>query len=212
MKAEEASAPEANGLRVAILGLLAIRPMTGYDVRRAYERSLQRVWYARIGQVYPTLRRMEREGLLRSTVEVQTDKPNRRVYELSPTGWAQLRGWLAQPADLPRMHHELIHRVFLMNHMEPDLRQRFVRDYATRCQQWADDLESIAAKMQVALDGPYADSVHFQMLSLRHLTRLAHAEAAGAAELARAVRSTSAAAGRKGLHGRPAIIGDLALQ
>lgn len=212
MTPEEASQQAANGLRIAILGLLAIRPMTGYDVRRAYERSLQRVWYARIGQVYPTLRRMEREGLLHSTIEVQTDKPNRRVYELTPTGWAQLREWLGQPADLPRMHHEFIHRIFLMDHMAPGVRERFVSDYATRCQQWADELEAIAAKMHAALDGPYAESVRFQLLSLRHLTRLAHAEAAGAADLVRAVNSTSTATRSKRLEGRPAIIGDLALQ
>ena len=44
-----------NGLREAILGLLAIRPMTGYDLSRSYRRALQQIWYAPLGQVYPTL-------------------------------------------------------------------------------------------------------------------------------------------------------------
>ena len=71
-----------NGLREAILGLLAIRPMTGYDLSRSYRRALRQVWYAPLGQVYPTLRKMRRDGLLRVSVKVQRHRPNRKIYSL----------------------------------------------------------------------------------------------------------------------------------
>jgi DNA-binding PadR family transcriptional regulator len=45
-----------NGLREAILGLLATKSMTGYDLSRSYKNALQQIWYAPLGQVYPTLR------------------------------------------------------------------------------------------------------------------------------------------------------------
>lgn len=67
-----------NGLREAILGLLAIRPMTGYELSRSYRRALQQIWYAPLGQVYPTLRKMRRDGLLRVSVKFQRHRPNRR--------------------------------------------------------------------------------------------------------------------------------------
>ena len=54
-----------NGLREALLGLLAIRPMSGYDLTRSYERALQQIWYAPLKQIYPTLRKMQGDGLLK---------------------------------------------------------------------------------------------------------------------------------------------------
>lgn len=95
-----------NGLREAILGLLAIRPMTGYDLSRSYRRALQQIWYAPLGQVYPMLRKIRRDGLLRVSVKVQRHRPNRKIYSLTAEGRKLLVLWLSQPAALPRMHHE----------------------------------------------------------------------------------------------------------
>src|SRR6476659_1183245 len=91
-----------NGLREALLGLLAIRPMTGYDLTRSYRRALQQIWYAPLGQVYPTLRKMKRDGLLRVSVKVQHHRPDRKVYTLTAQGRKLLVAWLSQPAALPR--------------------------------------------------------------------------------------------------------------
>src|ERR1700730_8345314 len=86
-----------NGLREAILGLLAIRPMTGYDLSGSYRRALQQIWYAPLGQVYPTLRKMRRDGLLRVSVKVQRRRPNRKIYTLTTEGRKLLVLWLSQP-------------------------------------------------------------------------------------------------------------------
>src|SRR5947209_3092972 len=96
----QAPEPSRNGLCEAILGLLAIKPMSGYDLSRSYQRALQQIWYAPLGQVYPTLRKMQRDGLLRVTVKIQKDRPNRKVYSLTPKGRTSLVGWLSQPATL----------------------------------------------------------------------------------------------------------------
>src|SRR6266852_2597710 len=94
-----------NGLREAVLGLLAIRQMSGYDLSRSYRRALQQIWHAPLGQIYPTLRKMQRDGLQRFTDTVQHDRPNLKVYSLASAGRRLLVMWLSQPAVLPRMHH-----------------------------------------------------------------------------------------------------------
>lgn len=207
---------ETGGLREAILGLLSIRPMSGYDVRRSYERALQRIWYAPIGQVYPTLRRMERQGLLESEIHVQTSRPNRKIYRLTAAaGHAALMEWLSRPAELPRMHHDFIHRLFLMHHMPPENRRAFIRNYARRCREWERQLEEVDAKMRPALEGPYQESVSVQLMALGHLRRLAQAEAESAMALEAAVERNGTVRRSKGRTpsvDRPTIHGDLALQ
>lgn len=174
-------------LQEAILGLLAIRPMSGYDVRRSYQRALQSIWYAPIGQVYPTLRKMAQEGLVEPHVEVQEGRPNRKVYSLTPQGREKLTGWLSRPADLPEMHHGFIHRLFLLDHLAPERREDFARDYAGRCRVWAEELQTIHEKMQPALRGRFHETARYQLLSLEHLIRLVECEATSAEMIARQI-------------------------
>lgn len=168
------------GLREAILGLLAIRPMSGYDISRSYQRALQRVWYAPVGQVYPTLRAMQSAGLLDVEVQVQETRPNRKEYRLTDEGREALLAWLAEPPALPFMHHEFISKLFLLDNVDGDKREEFVDGYAERCAAWASELEAIEEKMRPRLEGPFAESVHFQLLALRHLRRIVTCEAKSA--------------------------------
>lgn len=191
-----------NGLQEAILGLLAIRPMSGYDVARSYTRALQQIWYAPQGQVYPTLRRMHAQGLLDVSVEVQEDRPNRKVYSLTTSGRLQLVEWLSHPATLPRMHHEFIHKLFLLNQIDPAKQREFVLSYAERSATWAKELRAIEKNLHRALKGAYRESVWFQLVSLGHLIRIVECEAKSAKGIAEElskrakVRSPRGGAGR----------------
>lgn len=202
-------------LRQAILTLLAIRPMSGYDVRRTYERSMQRVWYAPIGQVYPTLRAMQRDGLLESSVHIQQDRPNRKVYRLTRSGERALDAWLTGPAALPRMHHEFLHKMFLLDRMPPADRTAFVESYVESCTVWADRLAAIDAKFSTAEHGVFAESAHYQLLSLRHLRRVVATEIESASEILAGLRNDApGSGGRRRRAGRSAdlAITDLDLQ
>jgi DNA-binding PadR family transcriptional regulator len=186
-----------NGLREAILGLLAIRPMTGYDLSRSYRRALQQIWYAPLGQVYPTLRKMKRDGLLRVSVKVQRHRPNRKVYSLTAEGRKFLVLWLAQPVALPRMHHEFIHKLFLLGHAEPLGRADWVEAYIKRCHEWALALRHAEAILEPSLNGPNAESAWFQLLSLQHLCRIVECEADSARKIAKEIKSIAGPAARR---------------
>ena len=62
------------------------------------------------GQIYTTLSRLERDGLVDDDAVAQNGRPNKRVYRLTDAGQAELRGWVADstPADAPegRLLHE----------------------------------------------------------------------------------------------------------
>jgi DNA-binding PadR family transcriptional regulator len=186
-----------NGLREAILGLLAIRPMTGYDLSRSYRRALQQIWYAPLGQVYPTLRKMRRDGLLRVSVKAQRHRSNRKIYSLTAEGRKLLVLWLSQPASLPRMHHEFIHKLFQLGHVEAADRGELVEAYIKRCRDWAMDLRRAEAMLEPSLEGPNAENAWFQLLSLRHLCRILECEADSARQIAEGIRGYARARPRR---------------
>lgn len=76
-----------------LLGLLR-EPATGYDLGNAFSQNVRHFWSAELSQIYPTLKRLEQRGLLRSRTEPSPKGPNRRVYALTAEGRAELLRWL----------------------------------------------------------------------------------------------------------------------
>lgn len=86
-------------LKYALLGLLAQEPRHGYDLKNAFETMLGGTWPLNVGQVYTTLSRLERDGLVESQVVPQDLLPDRKVYSLTQVGRDELELWLAQSTE-----------------------------------------------------------------------------------------------------------------
>ncbi len=82
--------------RYAILGMLSICPMSGYDIKKRVEQSISNFWSESYGQIYPILKRLVDEDLVTKTVERQSGKPDRHVYELTDEGREELHRWLCE--------------------------------------------------------------------------------------------------------------------
>ena len=101
----------ATAITPVVLGLLANRPLSGYDIKAIVDRSTRFFWAASYGQIYPELRRLEAEGLVEGK-----DAPNgarrRRVYNLMPAGRAALIEWLLGPTVTIELRDESLLRLF----------------------------------------------------------------------------------------------------
>lgn len=84
-------------LKYVLLGFLNYQPLTGYDLELHIRNSTTHFWHARLSQIYMTLKELETEGLVRSEVEAQAKRPDRRVYSLTDAGRAAFFDWLAVP-------------------------------------------------------------------------------------------------------------------
>jgi DNA-binding PadR family transcriptional regulator len=104
--------PTRNTLRYIILGLLAAHPMSGYDIKRAFDRSLATYWNAGNSQIYTTLKTLAERGLVSSEVVYQEDRPNRRVYRLTPAGRAAFDAWLSEPVPPRFTKDEFLTKLF----------------------------------------------------------------------------------------------------
>ena len=105
--------PRASASRFAILGVLSLGAMSGYDVKKLIERSIAHFWNESYGQIYPILNRLAAEGFAARRREKQRGKPDRHVYSLTDKGRQELARWLAVPARHEPFRSELLLKLFL---------------------------------------------------------------------------------------------------
>jgi DNA-binding PadR family transcriptional regulator len=82
-------------VKYGLLSLLEQRPMHGYQLRQEFEASTGSTWPLNVGQVYTTLARLERDGLV--TASGDADNETQRTYEITAAGHAEVRAWFATP-------------------------------------------------------------------------------------------------------------------
>ncbi len=99
-------------LKYGLLGLLAEEPLHGYEVKNRFEEMLGGTWEVNIGQVYTTLQRLERDGLVRPVGE-RGDR-GKLLYGVSDAGHKALNEWLAQPESGPQELREDIYVKLLL--------------------------------------------------------------------------------------------------
>jgi DNA-binding PadR family transcriptional regulator len=99
-----------------ILGLLSLAPRSGYDIKTVVDRSTRFFWAASYGQIYPELRRLEREGLIRGE-DASNGARGRRVYELTKAGREALRAWLLGPTTTVELRDESLLRLFFADNL-----------------------------------------------------------------------------------------------
>jgi DNA-binding PadR family transcriptional regulator len=101
-------------MRMPLLALLAKEPAHGYELRGLLEQIFGEAYRApNIGQIYVTLQRLERDGLVRSQDVVQSARPNKRVYELTDAGREALSRWLDRASDGARVRDEFFMKLTL---------------------------------------------------------------------------------------------------
>jgi DNA-binding PadR family transcriptional regulator len=86
-------------VRHALLALLSEGPKYGLRLREEFEAGTGEVWPLNIGQVYTTLQRLERDGLVESDDDDERDSPQKR-FRITADGQAELASWLRTPPDM----------------------------------------------------------------------------------------------------------------
>jgi len=75
----------------AVLGMLSLAPMSGYDIRKESEQSIGYFWSESYGQIYPALRELKAEGLIRRRPGKSGGNRDRQVYEITERGRVRSR-------------------------------------------------------------------------------------------------------------------------
>ena len=96
-----------------ILGLLQQQERTGYDLKtECFDRCIAHLWQADQAQIYRTLDKLEAQGWIVCTVQIQHDRPNRKVYQITDAGVAELTQWLQTHQPLPILREPLLVQLY----------------------------------------------------------------------------------------------------
>ena len=96
-----------------ILGLLEQHSRTGYDLKNeCFDHCIGHLWPADQSQIYRTLDKLESQGWIACIVEIQQDRPNRKVYHITEAGVAELIRWLQTHQPLPIWREPLLVQLY----------------------------------------------------------------------------------------------------
>ncbi len=97
----------------ALLALLSEKPKYGLRLQNEFEARTGEVWPLNVGQVYTTLQRLERDGLVEADGEAERSQKQKR-YRITSAGAQELADWLRTPPDLvPPPRDELVIKVLV---------------------------------------------------------------------------------------------------
>jgi DNA-binding PadR family transcriptional regulator len=142
-------------VRHALLALLSEGPKYGLQLRQEFEAGTGEVWPLNVGQVYTTLQRLERDGLVEADDDAVDAGPQKR-FRITPDGDDELTDWLRTPPDLsspPR--DELVIKVLLARQVPGvnvhDVVQVHRRHLVELMQQWTRIKEDAADDLALGL-------------------------------------------------------------
>jgi DNA-binding PadR family transcriptional regulator len=102
----------------AILVLLTEQPMSGYDLAKRFDSSIGFFWTADHPQIYRELGRLKQQGHVAIQEVVQSGRPNKLVYTITPSGFAALKVWSQKPSPPPPIKDELLVRFYALDHVD----------------------------------------------------------------------------------------------
>lgn len=131
-------------MRHLFLALLADGPRHGYELRSTLEQTFGSLLPAlNTGQIYTTLQRLERDGLVAGE-EVPGDTRNKRTYALTDAGQAELRTWIDTPVPGTRLKDEFFMKLVVVSLRSTDEGRRLIDRQRREYLQSLRDLDELA--------------------------------------------------------------------
>lgn len=127
-----------------ILGLLAIVPMTGYDVKRHFDSTAAHFWAADKAQIYRALASLVADGLAEIEVVPGNGAPDRQVHHITEAGRLTLSEWLRSPVERSADRDPFLARVFFAGELSDDE----IRDLLATRRAEAEDRLALYARMR----------------------------------------------------------------
>lgn len=137
-----------NKTRFAVLGLLLWGPMSGYDMKKAIDRSLGHFWTESYGQLYPILTELAAAGLATKQVQPGDGKPDRHVYAITDAGRTVILDWLAYPAEPVKYRLEVLLKLIYSGYLPPAERLAHVTRFRTEQQALLEQYTAIEAHLE----------------------------------------------------------------
>ena len=136
-------------LRYALLAILRVGPLSGYDLQKQFHQSVGHVWHAPDSQIYPELRKMEADRLVEAEEQPRGERGTRRLYHVTDAGNQAFLAWMRSPLDYQRVRDPAHLRAAYLEAATAEDARRFLLDHITEwegeLEQWEGELTHIEA-------------------------------------------------------------------
>lgn len=153
-------------LKFALLGLIALEPRSGYDIKRIVDSSIHFIWNVTGPQIYVTLRSLRDEGLISTKHVPQRGKPDKQIHSITKSGRVVLEQFANQHIRASVTRDEILLRVFFGNFANSTIVLHELQEYLARIRAERRFMEATEARV-MAHPGTKHDARRFQLLSLR---------------------------------------------
>lgn len=132
-------------LAFGILGFLNYKPMSGYDLVKAFDSSVEFFWHAQNSHIYLELKKLEKQGYISGETVIQADRPNKKIYSITDKGREEFLSWLAEGAGEEDLHFKsaFLMKVFFGGNMPPAQSVHMLRQFKTECEAYLSRMDSI---------------------------------------------------------------------
>jgi DNA-binding PadR family transcriptional regulator len=134
---------ELSATAKVILGMLAARPRSGYEIKQLVDSSARFFWAASYGQIYPELKRLEKAGLITGDDSSQGAR-QRTTFKLTAEGRLAAREWIAGPPEVLETRDEGLLMLFFAGSIEQKRGAEIARERAAISRAKAAELRTIA--------------------------------------------------------------------
>ncbi|MGH9243260.1 MAG: PadR family transcriptional regulator [Acidimicrobiales bacterium] len=143
-----ANVPDLSASCLAALGLVAIRPASGYELVAFADRSIAYFWSIPRSQLYRELARLEGLGLIAGEHVAQKSAPDKRVYEVTDAGRAVLVAWVESPVvPAARSKNGFLLKMFMARHARPEAVEPLLHLYRESVALELADLQAIVDQL-----------------------------------------------------------------
>jgi PadR family transcriptional regulator, regulatory protein AphA len=110
-------------VKTLCLGVLAEHPMSGYEIKKLFERGFRHFFVAGYGSIYPALAELARAGLVTVESIEQDGRPDKKVYGITTAGREQLAADLSTAEPRHKVRSEFLALLYFA-HLIPPSRER----------------------------------------------------------------------------------------
>jgi len=132
-----------------ILGLLNYGDMSGYDLAKAFNSSLRFFWHAQNSQIYLTLDKLEKQGLITHNLVIQTGRPNKKVYSITEAGKKEFFSWLAGNTDTKyEIKSTFLMRIFFAGNTSKEQSINMLKRFIEDCRSFLQEMDTVPAYIE----------------------------------------------------------------
>lgn len=135
-------------MEYVVLGFLFFRPMTVYDLNKAFEQGVSLFYSASLGSLQISLKKLLNEGFIDFTERVENGR-RKKYYHLNDSGSTAFFQWFHSDIPSSKLEVGILSRVFFLGHLEPlEVRQAFLKTTIHRVETDLEPLKALKASLQ----------------------------------------------------------------